>query len=119
MGIDSELHSACLNLVTNAVRYSPNGGDICVSWAATENGARFSVQDSGMGIAKEHLSRLTERFYRVDLAQARVRGGTGLGLAIVKHVLKRHNSELKVESELAKGSTFSFEFPASQIAALS
>ena len=118
MGIDSELHSACLNLVTNAVRYSPNGGDICVSWAATENGARFSVQDSGMGIAKEHLSRLTERFYRVDLAQARVRGGTGLGLAIVKHVLKRHNSELKVESELAKGSTFSFEFPASQLAAL-
>ena len=118
MGIDSELHSACLNLVTNAVRYSPDGGDICVSWEETNNGARFSVRDSGMGIPKEHLSRLTERFYRVDLAQARVRGGTGLGLAIVKHVLKRHNTELEVESELTKGSTFSFEFPASQLAQL-
>ena len=116
MGIDSELHSACLNLVTNAIRYSPDGGNICVSWEETEGGARFSVRDSGMGIAREHLSRLTERFYRVDLAQARVRGGTGLGLAIVKHVLKRHNTELEVESELTKGSTFSFEIPASQLA---
>ena len=116
LGIDSELHSACLNLVTNAVRYSPDGGDICVSWEETPTGARFSVRDSGMGIAREHLSRLTERFYRVDLAQARVRGGTGLGLAIVKHVLKRHNTELEVESELTRGSTFSFEFPASQLA---
>jgi two-component system phosphate regulon sensor histidine kinase PhoR len=116
MGIDSELHSACLNLLTNAVRYSPDGGEICVSWEETTDGARFSVKDSGMGIAREHLSRLTERFYRVDLAQARVRGGTGLGLAIVKHVLKRHNTELEVDSELTRGSTFSFEFPSSQLA---
>ncbi len=116
LGIDSELHSACLNLVTNAVRYSPDGGDICVSWEEIPGGARFSVKDTGMGIAKEHLSRITERFYRVDLAQARVRGGTGLGLAIVKHVLKRHNSQLQVDSELAKGSTFYCDFPTAQLA---
>jgi two-component system, OmpR family, phosphate regulon sensor histidine kinase PhoR len=68
-----------------------------------------------MGIAPEHLQRITERFYRVDLAKARVRGGTGLGLAIVKHVLKRHHSALRVESELGKGSTFYCEFPAVQL----
>jgi two-component system phosphate regulon sensor histidine kinase PhoR len=69
-----------------------------------------------MGIPREHLSRITERFYRVDLAQARVRGGTGLGLAIVKHVLKRHNTQLQVDSELGNGSTFFCDFPASQLA---
>jgi two-component system phosphate regulon sensor histidine kinase PhoR len=116
LGIDSELHSAFLNLVTNAVRYSPDGGDICIHWLSVPDGARFAVEDHGMGIPKEHLSRITERFYRVDLAQSRVRGGTGLGLAIVKHVLKRHNTQLKVESELGKGSTFYCDFPASQLA---
>jgi two-component system phosphate regulon sensor histidine kinase PhoR len=116
LGIDSELHSACLNLVTNAVRYSPDGGDIVIRWIDAPGGARFSVKDQGMGIPKQHLSRITERFYRVDLAQSRVRGGTGLGLAIVKHVLKRHNTQLQVDSELAKGSTFYCDFPASQLA---
>ena len=116
LGIDSELHSACLNLVTNAVRYSPDGGDILIRWADVPGGARFSVKDHGVGIPREHFSRITERFYRVDLAQSRVRGGTGLGLAIVKHVLKRHNTQLQVNSELARGSTFFFDFPASQLA---
>ena len=116
LGIDSELHSACLNLVTNAVRYSPDGGRICIRWVPVEGGVMFAVSDQGMGIPKEHLSRITERFYRVDLAQSRVRGGTGLGLAIVKHVLKRHHSELRVTSELGRGSTFYCIFPETQIA---
>jgi len=114
LGIDSELHSACLNLVTNAVRYSPDGGKICIRWTPTEGGVMFAVSDQGMGIPKEHLSRITERFYRVDLAQSRVRGGTGLGLAIVKHVLKRHKTELRVTSELGRGSTFFCIFPETQ-----
>jgi two-component system phosphate regulon sensor histidine kinase PhoR len=116
VGVDSELHSACLNLVTNAVRYSPDGGDVRISWADVPGGTRFSVEDQGMGIPREHLSRITERFYRVDLAQSRVRGGTGLGLAIVKHVLKRHNTHLQVKSELARGSTFFCDFPSTQLA---
>jgi two-component system phosphate regulon sensor histidine kinase PhoR len=116
LGIESELHSACLNLVTNAVRYSPDGGTITLSWEDVPGGARFAVKDQGMGIPSEHLSRITERFYRVDLAQARVRGGTGLGLAIVKHVLKRHNTQLQVDSKLATGSTFFCEFSDSQLA---
>jgi two-component system phosphate regulon sensor histidine kinase PhoR len=116
IGIEQELFSACLNLMTNAVRYSPDGGDIEVSWVdLSTGGARFSVKDQGIGIPPEHLSRITERFYRVDLAKSRVRGGTGLGLAIVKHILKRHNSELKILSELAKGSTFYCDFPETQL----
>tara|TARA_A100001037_G_scaffold305294_1_gene344856 strand:+ start:17153 stop:18481 length:1329 start_codon:yes stop_codon:yes gene_type:complete len=115
LGIESELHSTCSNLVSNAVRYSPDGGVIEVSWNAIGDRARFSVSDQGIGIPPEHLSRLTERFYRVDLAKARTRGGTGLGLAIVKHVLKRHNSFLEVESELARGSRFYFDIPAQQL----
>jgi len=115
LGIENELHSACANLVTNAVRYSPDGGEIRVSWTDLPDGARFSVQDHGMGIPSEHISRLTERFYRVDLAKARVRGGTGLGLAIVKHVLKRHHSELRIESRLTRGSTFYCDFRESQL----
>ena len=110
-GVPGELHSAFANLITNAVRYSPEGGAIDVRWFAGPDGPRFEVLDQGMGIAPEHLTRLTERFYRIDLAQSRVRGGTGLGLAIVKHVLRRHGSVLQVESELGKGSLFFCEFP--------
>jgi len=117
LGVDRELHSACLNLVSNAVRYSPDGGAIEVSWTEVPDGARFAVRDHGLGIPHEHLSRLTERFYRVDLARSRVRGGTGLGLAIVKHVLKRHDTELEVDSELNVGSTFFCDFPASRLVA--
>jgi len=95
-GVESELYSVCINLVTNALRYSPDGGSITIS--LTDLPERESptvllrVTDTGIGIAPEHLSRLTERFYRVDLAGSRTRGGTGLGLAIVKHVLRRHDS---------------------------
>jgi two-component system phosphate regulon sensor histidine kinase PhoR len=111
-GIENELHSAFMNLVANAVRYSPDGGRIDVRFAEVPGGARFEVADTGLGIAPEHLARITERFYRVDLAGARVRGGTGLGLAITKHVLKRHGSTLEVESRLGKGSRFACVFPA-------
>jgi len=110
-GSEFELHSAFSNLIGNAVRYSPDGGDIAVRWFATEGGAHFEVEDDGMGIPEQHLSRITERFYRVDLSGSRARGGTGLGLAIVKHVLIRHGATLGVRSELNKGSVFSCDFP--------
>ncbi|MGI9327567.1 MAG: phosphate regulon sensor histidine kinase PhoR [Pseudomonadales bacterium] len=115
IGTENELFSAFSNLVINALRYSPSGGRILVSWRDCEGGAEFSVTDEGVGIAPEHLSRLTERFYRVDLSGARVRGGTGLGLAIVKHVLRRHNSELNVSSTLGSGSRFACVFPESHL----
>lgn len=109
-GIDLELHSAFSNMIVNAIRYSPDGGVIRVSWTAEGDGARFAVQDQGIGISEEHLPRLTERFYRVDVGRSREAGGTGLGLAIVKHVLRRHDSELEVCSVLGEGSTFSCRF---------
>jgi len=110
-GSEFELHSAFSNLISNAVRYSPDGGDIAVRWFATEGGAHFEVEDHGMGIPEQHLGRITERFYRVDLSGSRARGGTGLGLAIVKHVLLRHGATLGVRSELNKGSVFYCDFP--------
>lgn len=113
-GMDQELHSAFANLITNAVRYSPGGGAVRVSWqAGPDGGARFAVTDEGLGVAAEHLPRLTERFYRVDVGRSREAGGTGLGLAIVKHVLRRHESELEIDSEPGHGSTFACAFPAS------
>ena len=112
-GASSELLSAMFNLVSNAVRYTPPGGRIVVQWQALADGrAEFSVQDTGPGIAPEHLPRLTERFYRVDRSRARETGGTGLGLAIVKHVVQRHGAELKIESTLGQGSRFAILFPA-------
>ena len=111
MGIEQELHSVCSNLITNAIRYSPAGKPIKVTWMETNDGqARLMVEDKGVGIPQEHLQRITERFYRVDMAGSTTRGGTGLGLAIVKHVLRRHNSELHVSSELGKGSCFYCDF---------
>ena len=109
--VPSELHSAFFNLIANAIRYSPDGGLVNVRWKTGRAGPRFEVEDHGLGIPPEHISRLTERFYRVDLAKSRVRGGTGLGLAIVKHILRRHRTRLEVESELGEGSLFSFELP--------
>ena len=106
-----ELHSAFFNLIANAIRYSPDGGVVNVRWKPGKTGPRFEVEDRGLGIPPEHISRLTERFYRVDLAKSRVRGGTGLGLAIVKHILRRHRTRLEVESALGQGSLFSFELP--------
>ncbi len=112
LGSANELHSAFGNLVTNAVRYTPPGGEIVLSWEAQPDGhLRFSVSDSGIGIAPQHIPRLTERFYRVDRSRSRETGGTGLGLAIVKHIAMRHQAHLDIVSEEGKGSTFSIVFP--------
>lgn len=111
-GSGEELRSAFSNLVFNAVRYTPDGGDIHIRWYTNDTGAHFEVRDTGVGIAAEHIPRLTERFYRVDAGRSRESGGTGLGLAIVKHVLNRHEGQLRIESELGKGSTFVCDFPA-------
>jgi two-component system phosphate regulon sensor histidine kinase PhoR len=111
-----ELQSALGNLVTNAVRYTPEGGRIDVRWLArSDGGGTFEVRDTGPGVAREHLPRLTERFYRVDGSRSRETGGTGLGLAIVKHVMQRHGGEIDIESELGKGSTFRLSFPAARV----
>ena len=115
IGSRQEIHSAVSNLVNNAVRYTPAGGEIHCKWTALpDQRFQFTVQDSGPGIAPEHLPRLTERFYRVDRSRSRESGGTGLGLAITKHVMQRHGGELKIESELGKGSKFTLVFPASR-----
>src|SRR6185369_7322339 len=104
------------NLANNAVRYTPEGGRIEVGWQRNDNGTgEVFVTDTGRGIAREHLSRLTERFYRVDSSRSRESGGTGLGLAIVKHVAQRHGGELDVASELGKGATFRLIFPAARV----
>lgn len=110
-GNAEELRSAFTNLVSNAVRYTPAGGEIEIRWFADEAGAHFQVRDNGVGVAEHDIPRLTERFYRVDAARSRQTGGTGLGLAIVKHVLERHNGVLHVASVLGVGSTFSCDFP--------
>ncbi len=116
MGAPKELHSAVSNLVNNAVRYTPAGGLISAIWTLLpDDRIQFSVVDTGPGIASEHIPRLTERFYRVDRSRSRESGGTGLGLAIAKHVMQRHGGELKIESELGKGSRFTLIFPASRI----
>jgi two-component system phosphate regulon sensor histidine kinase PhoR len=115
-GAQSELLSAVTNLVSNAVRYTPEGGRIDVLWRILPDGAgELSVADSGPGIAREHLPRLTERFYRVDGSRSRDTGGTGLGLSIVKHVAQRHGGELDIQSELGRGSTFRLVFPAARV----
>lgn len=111
LGSERDLHSAFGNLVSNAVRYTPDGGEIVLRWEAKGEEARFCVQDSGIGIEPQHISRLTERFYRVDRGRSRETGGTGLGLSIVKHILTRHQGRLEVFSELGKGSTFCACFP--------
>ncbi|MCW8908947.1 MAG: ATP-binding protein, partial [Sedimenticola sp.] len=111
-----ELESALANLVYNAVRYTPAGGSIRIRWWLSGSGPSFSVSDTGIGIAAEHIPRLTERFYRVDVGRSRESGGTGLGLAIVKHVLTRHDGYLTVESEPGKGSVFTCHFPHSRAA---
>ncbi|GAB4418011.1 MAG: phosphate regulon sensor histidine kinase PhoR [Sideroxydans sp.] len=111
-GSADELRSAFGNLLTNAIRYTPAGGEIVLRWALRDGQPVFSVQDNGIGIAPQHIPRLTERFYRVDRSRSRETGGTGLGLAIVKHVALRHQASLDIHSEEGKGSTFSLVFPA-------
>jgi len=110
-GNRKELHSAFGNLVSNAIRYTPTGGDIRIRWKLRAGLGVFSVRDSGVGIAAEHLPRLTERFYRVDRGRSRDSGGTGLGLAIVKHILLRHQAALLIDSQPGAGSNFRAEFP--------
>ncbi|WP_076540346.1 phosphate regulon sensor histidine kinase PhoR [Shewanella sp. UCD-KL21] len=111
-GNEVQLRSACTNLISNAIRYTEPGGKITIRWELVPSGAKFSVTDTGLGIAPHHISRLTERFYRVDNARSSKTGGSGLGLAIVKHALNHHYSELAISSELEKGSCFSFIIPA-------
>ena len=110
-----ELHSAFGNLVSNAIRYTPEAGSISLKWEVRNHEAVFSVTDTGLGIERKHIDRLTERFYRVDRSRSRETGGTGLGLSIVKHILSRHQGRLEIQSEFGKGSTFSAVFPKSRI----
>ena len=105
LGSERELHSIASNLISNAVKYTPADGTITVRWSSDDGGAHLSVVDTGIGIAAEHLPRLTERFYRVDKARARANGGSGLGLSIVKHGLQRHGGHLEITSNEGRGST--------------
>ncbi|TDU32529.1 PAS/PAC sensor signal transduction histidine kinase [Panacagrimonas perspica] len=110
-GRETEAQSIFSNLVTNAIRYTPPQGRIEVRWFGDEEGAHFTVTDSGIGIADDDIPRLTERFYRVDVGRSRASGGTGLGLSIVKHALQRHEGHLEIQSQLGQGSTFLCHFP--------
>jgi two-component system phosphate regulon sensor histidine kinase PhoR len=115
IGSTRDLHSAFSNLVSNAVRYTPDGGDIAIRWRRTPTGAEFSVRDTGHGIPARHLPRLTERFYRVSSSRSRETGGTGLGLSIVKHVLNLHQARLAIDSEPGQGSVFTCMFDTARV----
>jgi two-component system, OmpR family, phosphate regulon sensor histidine kinase PhoR len=117
LGSEQELHSVFSNLISNAVKYTPADGRVDIRWWADAAGAHFSVKDTGVGIAREHLPRITERFYRADPGRARTTGGSGLGLAIVKHALQRHGGTLEIESEEGAGSLFACHFPLRRVAA--
>jgi len=117
LGSDKELASAFGNLVSNAIRYTPQGGTVTLRWREIREGAAFEVEDTGIGIESEHIPRLTERFYRVDRGRSRETGGTGLGLAIVKHALQRHGANLQVTSTPGKGSIFSARFTGARVRA--
>lgn len=110
-----ELRSAISNLVFNAVKYTPKRTQIEITWSVIAEQGFITIKDAGEGIAEQHLSRLTERFYRVDSGRARESGGTGLGLAIAKHVLQRHKAQLEISSEVGQGATFTCVFPAEQL----
>ncbi len=109
-GNEAEIFSAFTNLITNAIRYTPAGGEIKLRWFTTENANIFEVRDNGIGIDSEHIPRVTERFYRVDRSRSRQTGGTGLGLSIVKHIAARHHARLEIESKVGKGSVFRLIF---------
>src|SRR5882672_2682189 len=115
VGAESEIASAFGNLASNAVRYTPPGGEVRLIWRSSQKGAEFTVEDTGVGIEAEHIPRLTERFYRVDRGRSRETGGTGLGLAIVKHALARHQATLEIESTPGTGSRFAAKFPARRV----
>ena len=115
-GSEQEIFSAVGNLLNNAVRYTPAGGSITLRWRwRDDGGGELDVSDTGIGVSREHLSRLTERFYRVDGSRSRDTGGTGLGLSIVKHVVQRHGGEIQIDSEPGKGSSFKLVFPAQRV----
>jgi two-component system phosphate regulon sensor histidine kinase PhoR len=117
LGSESEIHSAFSNLVDNAAKYTPAQGSIEMRWWTDDDGAHFSVTDTGIGIQAEHIPRLTERFYRADPGRSRATGGSGLGLAIVKHVLQRHAALLEIQSTVGAGSTFACHFPPQRVVA--
>ena len=112
-GSYAELRMAFSNLLSNAIRYTPEAGRITLQADKTATGISVSVQDKGQGISYEHIPRLTERFYRVDEGRSRDKGGTGLGLSIVKHVLDRHHAQLTITSEPGQGSIFRCDFTTS------
>jgi two-component system phosphate regulon sensor histidine kinase PhoR len=115
LGVEREIHSVVANLLSNAAKYTPPEGEIDLKWWTDEEGGHVSVRDTGVGIAEEHIPRLTERFYRVDSGRSRDMGGSGLGLAIVKHALQRHQATLTINSQQGIGSTFTCHFPPSRI----
>ena len=119
MGSERELYSACNNLLTNAIKYTEPGSVITVSWHLLGDGtAEYRVADNGPGVEPRHLSRLSERFYRVDTGRSREQGGTGLGLAIVKHAVQRHGGTFDIQSKPGSGSQFSAVFPSSRVQSL-
>ena len=115
LGDEAQIHSAFGNLLDNAAKYTPAAGNIAMRWWRDEQGGHLAVRDTGIGIAAEHIPRLTERFYRVDAGRSRASGGSGLGLAIVKHVLQRHGASLEICSVEGQGSTFSCHFPSTRL----
>ncbi|MEQ1816651.1 MAG: phosphate regulon sensor histidine kinase PhoR [Nitrosomonas sp.] len=115
LGNEEELRSVFGNIISNAIRYTPDNGEVSINWEKRDGQGLFFVQDSGIGIEPEHIPRLTERFYRVDSSRSRETGGTGLGLAIVKHVVSRHQARLEITSQVGKGSRFTIWFPARRL----
>jgi two-component system phosphate regulon sensor histidine kinase PhoR len=114
-GVENEVHSIVSNLLSNAVKYTPPQGEIELHWWTDGDGGHIAVRDTGVGIAPEHIPRLTERFYRVDSGRSRELGGSGLGLAIVRHALQRHEGTLTIDSVEGRGSTFTCHFPRSRL----
>ncbi len=115
LGRKAEIESVVVNLLSNALRYTPQSGEINLTWRSSSDGAELIVKDTGEGIDPEHIPRLTERFFRVDRGRSRGEGGIGLGLAIVKHVLVRHDAELEIKSEPGSGSEFRCVFPPDRV----
>ncbi|MGZ8595969.1 MAG: sensor histidine kinase, partial [Actinomycetota bacterium] len=108
------VHQVLFNLVDNAVRFTPEGGEVAIEAHRHNGSVEVTVADTGVGISPEHLPRLFERFYRVDPARAREDGGTGIGLAIARSVVEAHGGHIKAESEQGKGSVFTFDLPVAQ-----
>lgn len=115
LGDPAQIHSAFGNLVDNAAKYTPPSGSIAIRWWSDPDGGHLAVTDTGIGIAPEHIPRLTERFYRADPGRSRATGGSGLGLAIVKHVLQRHGATLEIDSTEGQGSRFICHFPTQRL----